>query len=222
LKQLGAKVVPTDPGLLLLARAVLARNQQGLRDSTWDKRGTDPETLSQRPTSLGTAKNVANHNDNPSVPLSHALGDGTVGQAAKSGTELGTSGPYRDVFVALCSKCPELVESDRWQQAIRDGDTFLAAWGEQARALGWTACELLGLHALPAGPHPNYRRLSRYDETGLIWLLRGRRVVALTETTAAIQGATAVLIYRKLRKPPVGPVGDSLDDFEARPVGSIP
>jgi hypothetical protein len=29
-------------------------------------------------------------------------------------------------------------------------------------------------------------RLSRYDETGLIWLLEGRKVLALTAETAAI------------------------------------
>ena len=55
-------------------------------------------------------------------------------------------------------------------------------------------------------------RAEAHDEIGLIWLLRGRPVVALTETEAAIQGATAVLIYRKLHKPPLGPVGDSLYD----------
>ena len=64
---------------------------------------------------------------------------------------------------------------------------------------------------MPERPAPSYTRLSRYDETGLIWLLRGRPVVALTETTAAIQGATAVLTYRKINKPALGPVGDSLE-----------
>jgi hypothetical protein len=51
----------------------------------------------------------------------------------------------------------------------------------------WTARDLFGLQTPPAKPHPSYSRLSRYDETGLIWLLQGRLVVALTETTAAIQ-----------------------------------
>jgi hypothetical protein len=61
---------------------------------------------------------------------------------------------------------------------------------------------------------PNYRRLSRYDETGLIWLLRGRPVVALSDATAAIEQSTgAVTIYRKNNKPALGPVGDSLDDI---------
>jgi hypothetical protein len=40
------------------------------------------------------------------------------------------------------------------------------------------------------------RRLSRYDPTGLIWLLRGRPVVAPTTATAAIENPTgAVTIY---------------------------
>jgi hypothetical protein len=120
---------------------------------------------------------------------------------------------YNRAFTKLRSKCPELIEPNRWQQAIRDGASFLATWGEQAHALGWTARELFGLHTPPEPRAASYRRLSRYDETGLIWLLRGRPVVALTQTTAAIQGATAVLTYPKLNKPALGLVGDSLDDW---------
>ena len=58
----------------------------------------------------------------------------------------------------------------------------------------------------PSGPAANYRRLSRYDETGLIWLLRGRPVVALTATTAAIQGATGILTSQA-EQARVGPAG---------------
>jgi hypothetical protein len=48
--------------------------------------------------------------------------------------------------------------------------------------------------------------LSRYDATGLCWLLQGRPVVALTESTAAIESATGnVTRYRKLNKPALGP-----------------
>jgi hypothetical protein len=63
-------------------------------------------------------------------------------------------------------------------------------------------------------PHPSFSRLSRYDQTGLVWLLEGRPVVALTADTAAIQTPTGnILIYRKHNKPGLGPVGDSLDDI---------
>jgi len=36
-------------------------------------------------------------------------------------------------------------------------------------------------------PHPSYSRLSRYDCTGLCWLLQGKAVIALTADTATIK-----------------------------------
>lgn len=140
-----------------------------------------------------------------------------MGHPEDSGTLFGTvvGQHYGSVLTALRSKCPALVETDRWDQAIRDADSFLAKWGQQAEALGWTARELFGLHPVPAQPAPTFRRLARYDNTGLIWLLQGRPVIALTETEAAIQSAGAVVIYRKHRKPALGPLGDSLDDMDA-------
>ena len=125
-------------------------------------------------------------------------------------------GPPLVVFgrtlAALEARCPDLVPIDRWQLAVQDGRRFLARWGEQAEALGWTAKDLFGLLTVPEHAKPSFNRLSRYDETGLIWLLNGRRVVALTEATAAIQGPTgAVTVYRR-NKPALGPRGDSLDD----------
>ena len=113
-------------------------------------------------------------------------------------------------------RCPNHVDPARWQRAVEDGRRFLAQWGEQAEALGWTARDLFGLHDVPANPHPTYQRLSRYDCTGLIWLLQGCPVVALTEATAAIRMPTGnVTTYRKHNKPAFGPLGDSLDDFVA-------
>jgi hypothetical protein len=124
---------------------------------------------------------------------------------------------------ALEARCPDLVPIGRWQQAVEDGRRFMARWGKQAEALGWDAKDLFGLAPAPARPHPSYRRLSLiwllcdYDATGLIWLLQGRPVVALTEATAAIQSSTgaisAITTYRRHNKPALGPVGDSLDDL---------
>jgi len=123
-------------------------------------------------------------------------------------------GAFQNDFTALVLRCPDHVEPDRWQQAVEDSRRFLAQWGEQAVALGWTARDLFGLHQVPDSPHPSYRRLSRYDCTGLCWLLRGREVVALTESTAAIRHPSgSITTYRRFNKPPLGPLGDSLDDF---------
>jgi hypothetical protein len=122
---------------------------------------------------------------------------------------------YSRTMTALESRCPYLVPVDRWQLAVEDGRRFLARWGAQAEAFGWTARDLFGLHKPPEKPHPSYSRLSRYDETGLIWLLQGREVVALTAATATIKSATGVItVYRKHNKPALGPLGDSLDDFK--------
>jgi hypothetical protein len=123
-------------------------------------------------------------------------------------------GRYGRTMAALEARCPDLIPDDSWQAAVEDGRRFLARWGEQAEALGWDLKDLFGLAPAPAKPHPSYRRLSRYDETGLIWLLQGRKVMALTETTAAIQNPTgAITIYRRHNKPALGPLGDCLEDL---------
>jgi hypothetical protein len=118
----------------------------------------------------------------------------------------------RHVLDVLDGRCPDYVEHDRWRLAVGDGRRFVAQWGEQAERLGWTAKDLFGLFPVPANPHPSFSRLSRYEYTGLIWLLHGCPVIALTEATAAIQNPSgAITIYRKHNKPALG---DSLDDLE--------
>jgi hypothetical protein len=58
-----------------------------------------------------------------------------------------------------------------------------------------------------------YQVLSLYDQTGLVWLLRGRRVIAITEDTAVIETTMGTVSYRRHNKPALGPLGDSLDDM---------
>jgi hypothetical protein len=130
-------------------------------------------------------------------------------------TPFGRLSRFCRTFSALEARCPDRVPTDRWQRAVEDGRAFLARWSDQARALGWTARDLFCLLSVPEHAKPSFNRLSRYDETGLIWLLDGRRVVALTENMAAIQSPSGnVTVYRKLNKPALGPVGDSLDDLQ--------
>ena len=96
---------------------------------------------------------------------------------------------------------------------MEDGRRFLAQWGGHAEVFGWTTRELFGLASVPDNPHPSYRRLSRYDGAGLIWLVRGRAVLALTQSIAAIGSPTGTVTdYRRHNKPEVEPPGDSLDD----------
>ena len=129
--------------------------------------------------------------------------------------ELPKAQRYRKTFVYLQIRPLALIPVERWRQCVEDGKRFLGRWGTQAEALGWKSADLFGLAPLPERPHPSYRRLSRYDCTGLIWLLQGRPVVALTEVTAAIENPTGnITTYRRFNKPALGPVGDSMEDFK--------
>jgi hypothetical protein len=76
---------------------------------------------------------------------------------------------------------------------------FLGIWGRQARALGWTSRDIFVLHNPPPDPHASYSRLSRLDATGLVWVLDGRRVTALSSNVAAIETESGgVVKYRKV------------------------
>jgi hypothetical protein len=123
--------------------------------------------------------------------------------------------PYSRTLAALHQRCPALVEVGRWRQCVTDAEAFLPTWGQQAQALGWTPRDLFGLHTPPENPHPSYSRLSRYDETGLLWLLEGRQVTALSSNTAAIQNPSrSITKFRLHNRPALGSAGDSLDDLK--------
>ncbi|MFY9836529.1 MAG: hypothetical protein WAK55_08665 [Xanthobacteraceae bacterium] len=51
------------------------------------------------------------------------------------------------------------------------------------------ALELFGLPDVSDRPRPKHQRLSQYDQFGLVWLLRVRRPVALTNDSASIATA---------------------------------
>jgi hypothetical protein len=153
-----------------------------------------------------------NDRNDQSFPLAVSVDRGAVLR-----TPFGRLSRFGRILSALEARCPDRVPIDRWQLAVQDGCRFLAQWDEQAEALGWTAKDVFGLLTVPEHAKPSFNRLSRYDETGLIWLLDGRRVVALTENTAAIQNPATGLVttYRRHNKPALGPLGDSLNDLIA-------
>ena len=80
-----------------------------------------------------------------------------------------------------------------WRGLIRDTELFLAMWGRQATYLGWTTLDLFGVH--PKAP------AARYSCMGLLLLIQGGRIVALTADSAIIERQSgARLTYR--RRPP--------------------
>ena len=85
-----------------------------------------------------------------------------------------------------------------WQQLIVDAERFLDGWAAQAAALGWPTWELFGCcrHA-PWG---------RIQGMGLVLLLHGRELAALTATEAVIRTRTgARQTFRRRPHDPLRP-----------------
>jgi hypothetical protein len=129
------------------------------------------------------------------------------------------TGPYASALVALRTQCPAYVDAADWQRAIEDGRRFITQWGELAEALGWNPADLFGLHSPPEKPAPSYRRLSRYDQTGLIWCLRDRPVVALTSTEAAYRCPNGAILKFYRRTEPA--LAETADVAPAMEIGNV-
>jgi hypothetical protein len=116
--------------------------------------------------------------------------------------ELPQAKRYRRVFGVLQTKCPDHVPERRWADCIRDGARFLAKWGLEAERLGWSSSDLFKLPPIPARPHPSFNRMARLDQQGLCWVLLGRRVTALSKTTATIENKAtgSRTVFRKHTK----------------------
>ena len=153
----------------------------------------------------------------PSVPVpTPTLPDAPGGPYAGDRRTASSGWALSQVVRLPSPEPPAYIPVERWQQAVEDSRSFLHKWGEQAELLDWDSRDLFGLDIPPADPHPSYSRLSRYDNTGLCWLLQGKEVIAMTADTATIRNPStgAITIYRRFNKPALGPVGDSLDDFK--------
>jgi hypothetical protein len=99
---------------------------------------------------------------------------------------------YADAFSKLLTKTPADVPDKRWHRCIREAVEFLDQWGEAAARLGYSPERLFGLD--PAAP------LRRYDRMGMLWFLKGERVVALTATGAKL--SDGLTCYRKAHASP--------------------
>ena len=67
----------------------------------------------------------------------------------------------------------------RWETLKTDAVGFLERWGAQAARLGWATLDVFGVNAV--------RPFERLDAAGLIRLLDGRSILALTASEAVIE-----------------------------------
>lgn len=99
---------------------------------------------------------------------------------------------WAEGFAVLCTMpCPAAYGSERWQQIVDDGGEFLDRWGRQAAGLGWRAVDVFGVNRDASQ--------NRYDGMGLVSLLEGHHVIAITADTARIDrgGSAQTTFYRK-------------------------
>ena len=80
---------------------------------------------------------------------------------------------YLDAWARLQCRRPLYATEEAWRQAIDDAGRFLDAWGTDAAAIRWTAGELFDA--------PREGRSG-----GLVWQLKGERVIALGEDRARL------------------------------------
>lgn len=92
---------------------------------------------------------------------------------------------------------PDCIGVAWWTQMTTDAAAFVARWSGAASDLGWTALNLFGVH--PAVP------LSRFDVIGLVPLIDGGEVFALTLRTATIRRPSGAVLTHT-RKDPSGAV----------------
>jgi hypothetical protein len=86
---------------------------------------------------------------------------------------------------------PNDVPPKRWLRFIDDCGRFLdEGWADRAVALGWGTLDLFGCNRC--------KPFARIDHAGLLWLLNGCSLIALSTDTAAIATASgAGLTYRR-------------------------
>jgi hypothetical protein len=94
------------------------------------------------------------------------------------------------------ARLPDDVPQRRWLQFIDDCGAFLdGGWPAKAAALGWGPLDLFGCD--------RHRPWARIDQAGLLWLMAGRRLVALTADSATIETASGGrLTYRRVANDP--------------------
>ena len=134
--------------------------------------------------------------------LQHARPSG-LGQAPSAALENRSASPIEVVagwaagVARLRAMSPPFsYPTQAWQQLIVDAERFLDGWAQQAAAFGWPDWEIFGCH----------RRApwARVQAMGLVALLHGDEIAALTEREAAIRTRTGA--HQTYRRKPYDPL----------------
>lgn len=131
-----------------------------------------------------------------SVPAGQTWDGDLAERAAIVEHDAGIPRAWAEGFARLAEMpCPTNIPPRRWRRFVDDAGRFLdRGWGAKAASLGWGATDLLGCD--------RHRPWQRIDVQGLLWLLDGAEVVALTEATATTRNSDgARLTFRRVTDP---------------------
>jgi hypothetical protein len=117
------------------------------------------------------------------------------GADRKQGCRTALPGQWADGFAALAVGPPlDGYTPKEWHQLIEDAEHFLDDWAQEAARQGWSVLDAFGVHVrAPA---------ARYDGMGLVPLIRGGKIVALTGDHATIRmpsGSELTVLRRPLQ-----------------------
>jgi hypothetical protein len=100
---------------------------------------------------------------------------------------------------------------EQWLGLLSDAENFLKRWGSAAHLLGWTSLDLFGVH--PVAP------AARFDVMGLIPILNGAEVLALTNQTATMRRvSSAVQTYSRPKVSGAIVISQLLPELTGRPL----
>jgi hypothetical protein len=145
---------------------------------------------------LGALGGVVGETENPRAPAetAPALWEAEAERTAILEHDSGIPRNWAEGFARLDpDRPPGDVPPSRWSGLVDDVKLFLdSPFCAVAAALGWGPHDLFGCD--------RDRPFARIDQAGLLWLLHGDRLIAMTENTATIETPTgARQIWR--RKP---------------------
>jgi hypothetical protein len=131
--------------------------------------------------------------------LPSAVAPGTLPDEERSAiieTDAGVPRDWAEGYASLLrAPVPAGVTPSRWQLFIDDVGRFLDRWARRANELGWDPFDLFGCDAV--------KPFARIDRQGLLWLLQGSEIGALTENSASIKTPKGVaLTYRRKTEEP--------------------
>ena len=126
----------------------------------------------------------------PEIAEALGVSRDTVGQGKKVLDQGTPEDWHRGVGALISLPCPASVRPPRWDRLQLDAATFYETWAAQAAALGWSTYDVFGANRT--------KPIERVDMAGLVLLINGRGLAALTDTEAAISTRTSArLTYRR-------------------------